>query len=103
MMDAEQRKQKSYMRAKNRVIAIKKFYQHLVVYIAINCLISLLKINDYIDDEESLADTLSRFDIYIVWIIWGFFVLLQAIRTFKPTVFMGSDWEERKIQEYMNE
>lgn len=101
--DKNQREEKKYLRAKKRIEEIKKFYKHLMVYLVVNLFISFFKIKDYMEDGDSLIETLSYFDVYIVWVIWGFFLLLNAVKTFNANVFLGSDWEERKIKEYMNE
>lgn len=82
---------------------LRKFYKHLVVYVVINIIISGIKIYDYMGDGYSFEEALFTLDTYITWLVWGAFVLLQAVRTFKSNVILGADWEERKIREYMNE
>lgn len=99
----EQIQDAKYIRARKRIDEIKKFYKHLMIYIVVNLFISFFKVRDYIEDGDTFLESLTRFDTYIVWVVWGFFVLLQAIRTFNANMFLGSDWEERKIKEYMNE
>jgi hypothetical protein len=65
-------------------------------------LISGFKIEDYLDGGFTWEETLSQLDVYIVWIVWGAFLLLQALKTFNSKMIMGADWEERKIREFMN-
>lgn len=92
-----------YLRARKRLDEIKKFYRHLFIYVVINLLISGLKIRGYMQDGDTFMEALNTFDVYVVWLVWGFFVIVQAVRTFKTNVFLGADWEERKIKEFMNE
>jgi len=96
-------KQQRYLRALKRTEKLKKFYKHLIVYILVNLAITLVKINVYVNDGESLEEVMTRLDMYFVWVIWGVFLLLQGIRTFSRNSILGTDWEERKIRKYMNE
>ena len=91
-----------YLRAKKRTEAIKKFYKHLLVYFFVNSIISFYKVRGYMRGGDSFEEAFFQLDTFIVWIIWGVFVLLQALRIFKTNMILGSDWEE-KNQEYMNE
>lgn len=93
----------SYIRAKKKTEEIKKFYKHLIIYVVVNIIISAVKVTDYLDGGFTLEETFSQLDIYIVWLIWGFFILLRAVKTFKANAILGADWEERKIKEIMNE
>lgn len=96
-------KNQRYLRAKKRTDAIRKFYKHLVVFIVVNIVISGFKIKGYMEEGYTFEETLTLIDTWAVWAVWGVFVLLQAIRTFKSNVILGTDWEDKKIQEYMNE
>ncbi len=93
----------TYVRAKKRVEQLKKFYRALAIYIVVNIIISGFKIADYMEDGDTFYEALFNIDTYIVWIIWGIFIVLSALKTFKTNAFLGSDWEDRKIKEYMNE
>jgi hypothetical protein len=94
----------SYLRAKNKTAGIKKFYKHLIIYIVVNIIISIVKIMDYMTDYGyTFEEAFFQLDTFITWAIWGFFVLLQAVKTFKKNAFLGADWEEKKIQEIMNQ
>lgn len=98
-----QAQEAKYMKAKKRIDEMRKFYKHLTVYLIVNLFISFFKINNYMDDGDTLLEALSTFDTYIVWMVWGFFLILQWVRTFNKNMFLGSDWEERKLRQYMNE
>ena len=99
----EQLEENKYLRAKKRIDQLKKFYKSVMIYVIVNFFISFFKVRNYMDNGDSFLEALSNFDTYIVWIIWGFFLLLQAVKTFKADAFLGKNWEERKIKEYMNE
>lgn len=102
-MDREEVMNQRYQRAKKRTEQLRKFYKHLVTYVVINMFISGYKINENMGNGDTFEEAFFNLDTFIVWIVWGAFVALQAVKTFKPTIIMGSDWEERKIREYMNE
>ena len=92
-----------YLLAKKRTENLRKFYKHLVIYVLVNSFISGFKIKDYVEGGFTFEEAFSQFDVYIVWLVWGAFVALQALRTFNSNLIGGADWEERKIREYMNE
>lgn len=96
-------KQQKYLRAKKRMDELRKFYKHVAIYVLVNIFISGFKIREYLGDGYTWEETLSKLDVYVVWIVWGAFVILQAIRTYNTKMILGSEWEERKIREYMNE
>lgn len=96
-------RQQKYLRAKKRTEELRKFYKHVIIYVALNIAISAFKLRLYMRDGESFEEVMTRLDMYIVWVIWGVFLLLQAIKTYRSNVILGSDWEEKKIREFMNE
>lgn len=103
MMDRNEERNASYQRAKKKTEALRKFYKHLVIYVVVNIAISTYKIYHYMEDGYSFEDALVNIDTLAVWIVWGAFVVLQAVRTFNPSMIMGTDWEEKKIRQIMNE
>lgn len=80
-----------YQIAKERVQAIKGFYIHLTVYIAVNLLLFLI-------DVITSPDTL-----WFFWPLagWGIAIIVQAVTVFGPSRGSGTNWEERKIRELM--
>jgi hypothetical protein len=102
-MNREEEMNQRYQRAKKRTEQLRKFYKHLVTYVIVNMFISGYKINEYMDRGDTFEEAFLNLDTFIVWIVWGAFVLLQAVKTFRPGIVMGVDWEERKIREIMNE
>lgn len=93
---------KKYIRAKKRVDDIKGFYMHLAIYIAVNTFISVTKVMNNMEDGDSLANELSDFGTYAVWLFWGIGLAMHAFRIFGTNLLMGKDWEEKKIKEIMD-
>ena len=77
----------NYYKAKKRVEKIKGFYGHLVSYIVINLVLYLVNYITYPNDFW--------FDHWFYWqlLLWGFYSL----------PIFGKEWEERKVQEFMQE
>ena len=84
-------KEIKYLKAKERVEALRGFYIHLTVYVIVN--LGLFFIN-MITSPETL---------WFIWPLmgWGIAIVLHAIRVFVDRP--GSRWEEKKIDELMQE
>ncbi len=87
-------KENKYIRAKERVDELKKFYANLWSYIMV---ISALAIINYLINE-----------FHYMWFLWAAFgwgigILFHALRTFDLNPLFGKNWEERKIKELMEE
>lgn len=87
-------KENRYLRAKERVAEIKKFYTSLFFYVVI---ISFLAALNYYTNAWRYA--------WFLWAAfgWGVGLLFHAAKVFRWAPFMGKDWEERKIKELMDE
>lgn len=83
-----------YLRAKERVTEIKKFYTSLISYVVV---IAFLAGLNYYTDKWSYP--------WFLWAAfgWGIGLTFQAIKTFGLNPFFGKNWEERKIKEFMND
>ncbi|MGG4264363.1 2TM domain-containing protein [Peribacillus simplex] len=79
-----------YLRAKKRVENLKAFYIHLTVYVLVNVMFFVINL---------LSDPGYWWFFYPLG-GWGIGVLVHGITTFAHGSF-GSEWEERKIKEYM--
>lgn len=82
---------KRYVRAKEKVEKIKGFYSNLISYIVI---IPFLAYINYRTTD-------------FPWVIfpilgWGFGVVSHGMEAFGYSPFVGKNWEERKIREFMN-
>lgn len=89
--------QQKFERAKKRVKAVAGFYKHLMVYILVNLfLISMKYIN--LDPGEKFLE----FSTFSTAFFWGIGLAFHALGVFGTNIFLGNDWEEKKIQELMN-
>lgn len=88
--------QMRYERARKKVQAVSGFYKHLAAYILVNLFLLTRNYLQLEDNKEFF--TFSNFSLSI---FWGFGLAVHAISTCGPGVFMGHDWEERKIREIM--
>ena len=87
-------KENKYIRAKERVEELKKFYGNLTAYVIV---ISGLAILNYGVDGWRY--------MWFLWAAfgWGIGLFFHAMRTINLNPFFGKDWEERKIKEFMKE
>lgn len=83
-----------YLKAKQRVAEIKKFYTSLMVYVFFICVLAGL---NYYSNELSYP--------WFLWAAfgWGIGIFFQAIKAFKWSPFIGKNWEERKLKQFMEE
>lgn len=83
-----------YFRAKDRVNEIKKFYGKVLS--ALFTIVIVASINYYLNEWRYA---------WFLWVVFGLTISLffQAIKIFNFNPFMSKGWEERKIQEFMNE
>ncbi|TLP71252.1 2TM domain-containing protein [Maribacter sp. ACAM166] len=83
-----------YSRAKDRVNEIKNFYGKVAS--AIFTIVIVASINYYLNEWRYA---------WFLWVVFGLAISLffQALKIFNLNPFMGRGWEERKIQEFMNE
>lgn len=79
-------------RAIRRVAALKGFYIHLALYLAVNA--GLL-----------LVDALTGPRWWVQWIFlgWGIGVAAHALAVFGHASKVVADWEDRKIKQLMDE
>lgn len=83
-----------YLQAKRRVKRMKGFYIHATVYVLVNLFI--------IAGNTQEGESLLNMDNYWTAIFWGIGILAHGISVFMPNLFLGKDWEERKIRELMD-
>ena len=90
-----------YLRAKYRVERIKAFYVHVAIYLVINiALISGLMRFGNLNNWSPQFWSLERFSTAI---IWGIGIIVHAIIAFKAPKLFGYEWEQRKLEQFMNE
>jgi len=92
-----------FQRAKNKVEKLRKFYSHLTVYLVINFIITGFKVYNNLGSWDAFTADLFSFSTLSSWIIWGLILLVHAFTVFILPSLLGYDWEERKIQQIMEE
>ena len=93
--------------AENRVRRIRNFYNHLQVFVIV-MLVFLLFSNTIIEFFESHIDNPNwlkwlRANIWINVLIWFIVVAFQGLLAFKYKIGFIENWEQKKVQEFMNE
>ncbi|MCF6132579.1 2TM domain-containing protein [Flavobacterium wongokense] len=81
-----------YQRAQKQVNEIKGFYGNLAMYITVN--LFLMFINLKYSPEY----------LWFFWPLlgWGIGVVFHGMKAFNYTPFLGREWEERKMKEFMD-
>lgn len=92
-MERNYTEEERYNLAKKRVQEVKGFYGNLTAYIVVN--IFLMVVNFMTSPEH----------LWFYWPMlgWGIGVLFHGLRVFNYMPFLGKDWEERKMKEFMEE
>lgn len=87
-----------YENALKRVKRVKGFYMHLMVYVVINLFIVMINIQNLKADESYF-----KLENFFTAFFWGIGLLSHFLSVFGPNLFLGKNWEERKIQELMEQ
>jgi fumarate reductase subunit C len=90
-MEPNYDKGERYYQAQKRVYEIKKFYQHLTVYLLCNpivIVVNLMTLPGYL------------WCLYSV-IGWAIPIILHGMKAFRFSPIFNKDWEERKINELL--
>ena len=92
-MENSNQEYERYQKARKKVKEIKGFYSHLTVYILAISVLTYINLK-YTPEY-----------IWVIWsaVGWGFGVFGHASKTFNWVPFFGKDWEEKKIQEFIEE
>jgi hypothetical protein len=82
-----------YQNAKARVQALRGFYVHLTVYVLVNLLLCTINL---LTSPDSL---------WFYWPLlgWGVGLALHALGVFGAGRRFGAEWQERKINELMEQ
>lgn len=91
--------EKQYYEAFRKVKRIKRFYVHLVVYIVVN--IFLIFGQRYDNNNQGSNEVFFHWQTYSTAFFWGIGLLVHGLSVFGPNIMFGSNWEERKIREFM--
>lgn len=86
-------KENKYIRAKEKVSRIKKFYSSLLSYVVF--IGFLAGLNYYTDGWNNP---------WFLWAAlgWGIGIIFHAFKAFDWMPYMNKDWEDRKIKEFMD-
>ena len=87
-----------YELAYRRVKRIKGFYIHVLVYVLVN---AYLIISSYVHTLHSDNDFFN-WGTFSTTLFWGLGLLAHGLSVFGRDLFFGSDWEEKKIKEFMD-
>lgn len=98
IMERNYSEQERFDRARKRVKKIKGFYSHLLVYVVINLMIVVINIQD-LESGESYFQYKNFFTLFF----WGIGLVIHGLSVFLPDFVLGKNWEERKINELMDE
>ncbi|CAM2963987.1 2TM domain-containing protein [Flavobacterium frigoris] len=87
-----------YNMAYKRVKRIKSFYVHALVYVLVNTVIIISRSNrDLFNAIEFWS-----WETWSTALFWGMGLLAHGFSVFGRDLFFGSDWEEKKIQQFMD-
>ena len=92
-MENKYQEEERYNKARKRVEEIKGFYGNLIAYIVVN--IGLVVVN--------LLTSPKHLWFYWPLLWWGIGVIFHGLKVFNYISFLGKDWEETKIKEYMDD
>jgi len=93
MENLTEQEYRRFERAQKRVKSISGFYKHLLAYILVNL---FLLSKHYFDLGPEDFFKLSTFSMPL---FWGFGLMIHAVSVFGKNIFLGENWEERKINE----
>lgn len=93
LLEPNTKKENKYLRAKERVAEMKKFYTGIIFYVIF---ISFLAALNYYTNEWRY--------MWFLWAAfgWGIGLVFQAAKAFNWAPFMNKDWEQRKIKELID-
>ncbi len=77
--------------ARRQVRGLRSFYKHLVVFAVVSAGLAAINL------------TASPARLWFYWPVlgWGVWLVLHAFATFARGRWLGTDWEERKIKQFM--
>lgn len=95
--------EQKYICAKKQVEELKRYYWHLAIYLLVNTFTIIRKIVWNIDNGESFLEAFFDWSNFSLAILWGVGLMFHTLKMFGFNIFLGKDWEERKIKEFMND
>ena len=92
-MENNYQEEERYFKARKRVEEIKGFYGNLISFIVVN--IGLFVVN--------MVTSPNHLWFYWPLLWWGIGVVFHGLKVFNYMPFLGKDWEEKKIKEFMDD
>jgi hypothetical protein len=92
VMENRYQEEDRYYKAQKKVIEIRKFYEHLTVYVLCNLIVMVVNLMT------------SPGFLYFVFCIlgWGIGIVLHGLKAFGYAPFFNKEWENQKIKEFMD-
>ncbi|WP_347925217.1 2TM domain-containing protein [Pontimicrobium sp. SW4] len=90
---------KKYLEAKRKVKSLRRFYIHLLFFLIVN--VALMFNLIMLEKDESL--NIFVWAILNIMITWSIGVFIHAWIVFKGKILFSKAYEDRKIEEFMNE
>lgn len=90
--------QMRYERARKKVKAIRGYFIHLFAYLVVNGFLITLKWVDLQPGQDFLT-----FSTFGTAFFWGIGLAFHTFGVFGASLFLGNNWEERKMKEFMDE
>lgn len=88
--------ERRYAAARKKVNEIKGFYIHLAVYLFVNLAIIFMNSSNFIDGFANPSN-------YVTAFFWGIGLVGHWAGVFGSVMLLGRNWEEKKIQQLMQE
>jgi len=96
-------KDMAYLMAKHKAEKLKRFYVHSIIYLIVNTVLLIIKTSRNLNNGETFNEAFFDFSTFSTAIIWGLVLAIHAFSVFGPNVILGSDWEEKKLKQYIKE
>lgn len=92
----------NYNAAYKKVKKIKGFYSHLKIYFIVNVIIIVSSLTR--DHQANGIDFsgLYEWHTYSTALFWGIGLVAHGLSVFGSNWFFSEDWEQKKIQKYMD-
>ena len=68
-----------------------------------NTFITWQQVSEHIGNGKTLEQAFQDNGTYMLWIVWGFGIVLHGLNVFITNGVFGQKWEERKIRKYMED
>ncbi|TVZ55154.1 2TM domain-containing protein [Lutibacter sp. Hel_I_33_5] len=102
-MNTKITQEQKLIRAKKKVASLKGYYFHLAIFIVVNSLIIFSKVTRNLENGETLEEAIYDINTFGTLFLWGVPMLLHTFKITGFGFFFGKKWEEKKINEYLND